>query len=194
MGTVGTTVGLAQVNKTRICFAGVFGCGGEVPSDSYPIRLEQWMLALICTFSVVLVLLVCRLGYVMYRKRAVVSQLTEMEQKVAAIHNELEDVDQLTEKLSKRRESLIEERVDLQSRPPTRNDSTDILVKVEKLRKRRESLFEESVDLLSRPPTRNDSTDILVEVKPNDNQYWTVFNKMREICGGYSSCPPCYFH
>ena len=139
---------------TFVCFAGV-GCGlDSAPSDSYPVPEpppDELALWIPIVIGIIAVLLVGAIfSYLRVRGKW------------------KEQASQMTE-MQKKMEAI--KNID--------NDLDDINQVVDKAKKRQESLIMKRAAIQGTPSTWSDSPDILVPLTPEDEEYWSVFEKMR---------------
>lgn len=153
-GSVGSEIGSAKIDMRDICFAGV-GCGlDSAPSDSYPVPEpppDELALWIPIVIGIIAVLLVGAIfSYLRVRGKW------------------KEQASQMTE-MQKKMEAI--KNID--------NDLDDINQVVDKAKKRQESLIMKRAAIQGTPSTWSDSPDILVPLTPEDEEYWSVFEKMR---------------
>jgi len=153
IGQTGSEIGSAEINLREICFAGV-ACGlNSAPSDSYPVpepQLAVWIPAVIGIIAVLLVGATFSYIRVARKKKQMASQMSDMQKKIEAVKN-----------------------ID--------NDLDNINKVVDDAKKQRATLIMERAALQGGvPSTWVVSPDTLVPVTPEDEEYWSVFEKMRE--------------
>jgi len=153
IGQTGSEIGSAEIDLTEFCFADV-GCRlDSAPSDSYPVpepRLAVWIPAVIGVIAALLVGATFSYIRVARKKKQMASQMTEMQKKIEAVKN-----------------------ID--------NDLDDINKVVDDAKRQQASLIMKRAALQGGvPSTWVDSPDTLVPVTPEDEEYWAVFEKMRE--------------
>ncbi len=152
VGVAKTRVSDTTVMTNSICFAAV-GCGvTEVPSDKYPVPPVPISLLISVVIPIILVLLV-----------AVTIFYCRTRQKKKRLK------DSMTE-IQKKMEAM--KRID--------GDLNDIDRQVEDAKRRQASLILQRAELQGMPDTWTEALDTIVDVAPEDKQYWTVLDRMRE--------------
>ena len=135
----------------EICFADV-GCGLDTaPSDSYPVPDPQLALWIPIVIGVIAVLLVgATFSYI-----RVAHKKKQLDSQMTEMQKKIEAVKNID------------------------NDLDNINQVVDDAKKQQASLIMKRAALQGTPSTWIDSPDTLVPVTPEDEEYWSVFEKMR---------------
>jgi len=155
VGSVGSEIGSAAIDIREVCFADV-GCGlNSAPNDSYPVPdpIPNKLARWVPTvISIIAVLLVG----VTFRYILVARKKKELASQMTAIQKKMEAMKNIDTELM------------------------DIGQIVEEAKKRQASLITKRAALQDTPSTWSDSLETLVPISPEDEEYWSVFTKMRE--------------
>lgn len=154
VGVAERTVGDTMLHDgvKAMCFADV-GCGlTTAPSDSYPVPKDHTATILIIVIPIILLILlvVCCLYWRSKRKQRL------LKASMTALQKKVEEKKKIDGEL------------------------LDIDKQVGDAKRRQESLILRRAQLQGLPDTWSDTDEILVSVNPDDEQYWTVLQRMRE--------------
>lgn len=155
VGSVGPEIGSADIAINSICFA-VAGCGlDSAPDDSYPVP-EPPPHKLARWVPIVIAVIAALLVSVTFKYVRVHRKKKELASRMTAMQMRVEEMKNID------------------------NELLDINQVVEEAKKRQASLIMKRAALQDTPSTWSDSLDTLVPVTPEDEEYWSIFEKLRQ--------------